>query len=146
MGMMVVDANVAAKWVLDEPDSNLAHHLFVGIDTLLAPQLIRVEVAGAITRAHRIGNMTEQQARQALAAWYDILDSGRLSLIPDEELLSSAIELALSAKHQLIDCMYVAVATQFDVQLITADVPLIERVIATYPRIIPLRKPLAKPR
>ena len=146
MGMMVVDANVAAKWVLDEPHSNLAHHLFVGMDTLLAPQLIRVEVAGAITRGHRTRDLNEQQARQSLAAWYEILHSGRLSLIPDEELLSSAIELALAAKHQLIDCMYVALARQFDVQLITADVPLIERVTATYPRIVPLRKPSVAPR
>lgn len=138
MGMIVVDASVAAKWVLVENGSHLAEQLLVGTDSLVAPALIRIEVAGAITRAHRKAEISEQKARAALAAWYEVLESNRLWLIPDDELLFDAIELAISARHPLADCLYAAVAKRFDAPLMTADTPMIDRLTAVLPRITPL--------
>lgn len=138
MGMIVVDASVAAKWVLEEEGSHIAEHLLVGTDSLAAPALIRVEVAGAITRAYRKAEISEQKARTALTAWYDVLESNRLWLIPDAELLLDAIDLAISAKHPLADCLYAAAAKRFDARLVTADTPMIDRLTAVLPRITPL--------
>jgi predicted nucleic acid-binding protein len=51
---VVVDASVAAKWLLLEPDSEKAQALFRAWTakriTLLAPQILPAEIAGALWR------------------------------------------------------------------------------------------------
>jgi predicted nucleic acid-binding protein len=49
--MIVVDASVAAKWFLPEKGSSAALALQEGPSQLAAPDLIRMEVAAAITKA-----------------------------------------------------------------------------------------------
>ena len=49
--MIVIDANVAAKWLLPEPGSEAAVALQEGPQQLFAPDLIRLEVAAAIAGA-----------------------------------------------------------------------------------------------
>ena len=51
--MIVIDASVAAKWYLPEKGSDAAVELQEGPDQLFAPDLIRMEVAGSITRRVR---------------------------------------------------------------------------------------------
>jgi predicted nucleic acid-binding protein len=55
----VVDASVALKWVLTEPDSNKALSLRDDfrnqLNELLAPDILPVELAHALTRAERKG-------------------------------------------------------------------------------------------
>jgi predicted nucleic acid-binding protein len=53
--MIVVDANVAAKWYLPELGSEAALELMDGASPLFAPDLIRLEVLAAITRCVRTG-------------------------------------------------------------------------------------------
>ncbi len=67
----VVDASVAAKWVLtDEPDARSAEILLADFREsriqLLAPEHISYEVASAIRNAVRTRRMTVDQARTAL--------------------------------------------------------------------------------
>src|SRR5262249_17520559 len=52
-GMIVLDASVAAKAYLEEPGSDEAIALLTGRENLLAPELIRVEVAAALLRRVR---------------------------------------------------------------------------------------------
>ena len=51
--MIVIDASVAAKWFLPEIGSDEAVKLQEGTAELIGPELIRMEVAGAITRRVR---------------------------------------------------------------------------------------------
>jgi predicted nucleic acid-binding protein len=48
--MTVVDASVAVKWYFPEPGAEAAESVGLGSEELVAPALIRVEVAAAITR------------------------------------------------------------------------------------------------
>jgi predicted nucleic acid-binding protein len=56
----VLDASVALKWVLTEPDSPKAHSVRDDYrkqsHELLAPDVFPVEIAHALTRAERRGN------------------------------------------------------------------------------------------
>ena len=45
---LVVDASVGLKWVLDEPDSDLAKALAVGGETLLVPEFWLIEACNVL--------------------------------------------------------------------------------------------------
>jgi predicted nucleic acid-binding protein len=119
--MIVVDANVAAKWYLPEIGSEAALQLMAGPTRLFAPDLIRLEVLGSITRCVRTGEAGPDETRKRCGNWFRHLGAGAVSLIPEAELLDDAISLALEVKHNLQDCLYLAAARRLDAALITAD-------------------------
>jgi predicted nucleic acid-binding protein len=92
--MTVVDANIAVKWFLEERGSKAAEALLSGPDKLIAPALIRVEVAAAITRKVRLGEIETKEAEEACRLWMGALSSGVPMLSPDEDNVENAIELA----------------------------------------------------
>ena len=55
--MIVLDASVAVKTYLEEAGGEAATELLAGTEKLLAPELIRVEVAGAWCRRRRTGEL-----------------------------------------------------------------------------------------
>ncbi|MCC7390163.1 MAG: type II toxin-antitoxin system VapC family toxin [Phycisphaerales bacterium] len=127
MELVVVDASVAAKWVLTEADTGIALDLLNGSVRCTAPALIRIEVAGAVVRRLRGDTMTLDQARAACAKW-DILSSNAfVRLIPQDDLLDNALDIALSIRHAVPDCLYLAAAAMLGCRLITADRVLHER-------------------
>lgn len=130
--MIAVDANVAAKWFLPEPGSEEASRLLQPATLLLAPELIRVEVAAAITRKLRRQELSEAKATEAYAAWRNSLAQGAVKLIRDEELLDEAVELSHRLRHALQDCLYLACAVRHDIPLVTADRALRNRAGPVY--------------
>jgi len=119
--MIVLDASVAAKAYLEEAGSDEAIALVTGEQRLLAPELIRVEVAAALCRRARKGELADDEAKLRCEHWLARLQKGLFRLTPDHDLLSDAIELSGGLKHPLQDCLYLAAARRFDVPLITAD-------------------------
>lgn len=121
--MIVVDASVAAKWLLPEDGSDAARDLLAGTDALFVPEVAMVEVPGAVLRKMRAGLLDESEVRQCLALWSDLLRD-LVRVIPTSMLLGDAIDIAISVLHPLIDCLYVAAAVQLGAGLVTADVTL----------------------
>jgi hypothetical protein len=119
--MIVVDASVAVKWFLPEADSDAAARLLEGGQKLVAPELIRIEVAAALTRRGRLGELTDSQVRATTEAWSDALADGVVILEENGTDLPRAIELALALRHPVQDCLYLALAGRLDVPLVTAD-------------------------
>jgi predicted nucleic acid-binding protein len=138
--MIVIDANVAAKWLLPEEGSAEAIALQEGPDQLLAPELIRLEVCAAITR--RVRNpekpIPTDVAEQRCRKWLGLLDAGTVVLIPDGELLHDAIRLSVEVRHSLQDCLYLAASVRHHVALVTADAPFYRRVSVSFPKVRPL--------
>jgi predicted nucleic acid-binding protein len=130
--MLVVDASVGVKWFLPEAGSDEAADLLRGTQQLFAPRLIRLEVLSAITRQHRLGNLKEDKARRACEAWYALMDSDALSIMPDEPLLDGALALAFRLNHAFLDCLYLATAKSLDMPLLTADNTFFERASRHY--------------
>jgi predicted nucleic acid-binding protein len=125
--VILVDASVAAKWMLPEPGMEAALELVTGPDLLFAPVLIRLEVLAAITRATRTGEASAEESRSRCQKWLGYLDDQTVTLIPEGALLEDAIELALAIRHPLQDCLYLAGAKQLAARLVTADPKLFER-------------------
>jgi predicted nucleic acid-binding protein len=135
--IIVLDANVAAKWLLPEAGSEAAVALQEGPEQLFAPDLIRLEVAAAIARRVRAENdpIPADEAVSRYQRWLRLLDQSVITLIPEGDLLDQAVNLSVKIKHSLQDCMYLAAATQLDATLITADEPFQKRATRFYRRI-----------
>ena len=133
--MIVVDANVAAKWYIPELGSDAALELLVGPNPLFAPELIRLEVLSAITRRVRTNEATVTESQKRCDSWQRHLHAGAISVIPESEILDDAVRLAMEIPHTLQDCLYLAVAKRLDATLITADRPFHKRAKEFYDRI-----------
>lgn len=104
-----------------------------GTRKLLAPDLIRVEVAGALVRRARLDELTIEQARKLVAAWVRALTAGAVTLVPAQEDFEPAVELALRLGHPLANCLYLALALRLRVPLVTADSKFADRAVAVHP-------------
>jgi predicted nucleic acid-binding protein len=133
--MMVVDANVAAKWYLPEPDSAKALALLATPKQLIAPSLIKLEVCAAITRRARGKEITPSEAKEHCEDWFADLREDAVQLVAEETILARAIELSIKVRHPLQDCLYLAVADLHRVPLITADEPFYKKAAGHHPDI-----------
>ena len=117
----VLDANVAIKWRLPEPDSPKAISIkadYVNqIHELLAPDVFPIEVAHAFSRAERKGILKPPEGTQALTDILQMLPHLHESLL----LLPRAFEISSQARIGVYDCLYVALAERESAPLITAD-------------------------
>ena len=134
MGLIVVDASVAVKWVIEEPDSALAAQLLGSAEPMVAPELLRTEGAGAVTRAFRSGRLTREAAEASLELWLDAFRSV-VELVPNEHHLRRAAELSCDLRHPLADCLYLALAERLGATLLTADTTFARRASASFPQI-----------
>lgn len=125
--VVVPDASVAVKWLLQESDSHLAVALLYQSNILHAPTLLRIEVRAAIIRACRVGQIAELDARRLLADCAQMLSDVRIRYVPDAALLAEASEIALRIRHNLQDCIYIACAQRAAAELVTADLTLLKR-------------------
>lgn len=118
--MIVVDASVATKWIMDEPSSAAALELLESGVPLFAPNLARLEVSNAILRAFRTSALTEEVVRERLGEW-NAITMHDLELVNADALYTPAIDLAINLRHPLADCMYLALAMRSKDELVTAD-------------------------
>lgn len=64
---IVVDASVAVKWFVLEANSEHARRLLDSDATLVAPDLIVAEIATAMWKRQRVGDISPEQATEAVA-------------------------------------------------------------------------------
>ncbi len=118
---IVVDASVAAKWILPEAGSSAAAALRQQDSELIAPSLLAAEIGNAIWKAARRGNVSTSEALTGIEAaliWFE-------TLIPIEELRVRALALAIELGHPIYDCFYLALAERENAPLVTADEAMI---------------------
>lgn len=113
---LVVDASVAAKWVLGEADSPRARALQAE-GGLIAPSLIAAEVGNALWKAVRRDGIARQDALDAIRTILLAFDA----LIPIEDLRLRALELSLDLNHPIYDCFYLALAERERAPLVCVD-------------------------
>jgi predicted nucleic acid-binding protein len=121
--MIVVDASLAAKWVLWEAQSDAALDFwdkYAG--DLAAPDLISVEVAGAIVRRANITKSLTDAMGEALDQWARMLAGTQLQQfrITSSRSLRAA-RCAIALGHPVKDCLYLDLAMELDCPLITCD-------------------------
>ena len=117
----ILDASVALKWVLDEPDS--AHALMLrieygaGIHELIAPDIFPVEIAHALSKGFRQGKLSEEEADAHLASLLLALPQ----LVPSFDLLAQAFEISQQTRTGVYDALYLAVGEKEQLTVLTAD-------------------------
>ncbi|MBA3446558.1 MAG: type II toxin-antitoxin system VapC family toxin, partial [Pseudaminobacter sp.] len=104
---MIVDANVATYWFVDTPLSNAARAILSRAD-LIAPNLVRLEIANALLKFLRAGEISGIQLAKAMAQTERTISE----FIGDHTLLPRAIELAAANNHKIYDCLYLALALE----------------------------------
>jgi predicted nucleic acid-binding protein len=122
--MVIVDANIALKWILEESDSGVAQALlteWINKEVaLLAPALLAYEIANILHQQVRKGQITVEQAQRALRKI--LFSELELDFSQNSSLGIRALEFAneygLPAAY---DAHYLALAEREDCELWTAD-------------------------
>ena len=125
---LVIDASVAGKWLLPEPDSEKAEQILDRLRSRAlrahAPDFIVAEVANVLWKRTRAGK-TPMRKSEAVSALTAFLESP-LELEPVRELARPALELAALIPCTVYDALYVTLALRENALFITADRKLVE--------------------
>ena len=115
--VLVVDASVGIKWVVDETGSEIASALVAG-RRLLVPDLFWVETANALAAKVRRSELSRAQARDA---WHDLCRAPVQSRQTTPDSLAPALGLAQDIGHPVYDCLYLSLALTEKCSVVTAD-------------------------
>jgi predicted nucleic acid-binding protein len=135
MNVFVVDASVAAKWVLpgEEPFRDEALLLLKEwLDSkirLLVPDFFWVELTNVLWKAVRRGRCAKETALAALAALLDC----PIPTIPSLNLLNSALQKGVLYGRSVYDCIYLVLALEAKAHLLTADEKLVNALASRFP-------------
>ncbi len=134
----VLDASVAAKWVLREIHSDKALRLRAGfqnaVHEFLSPDVFPGEVGHTLTRAERQSRIT---VGEALLLWSDVMTTPP-RLVASLPLTQRAITVSSRMRVGVFDCMYVALAERESCELVTADARLLNSLQYHFPFIVAL--------
>ncbi len=136
MNKFVVDASVAAKWLLppaDEPFADRAHHLLVRYANqeiqIVVPDLFWAEIGNVLWKAARSGRCSAAEATTALQS----VKAQNFPTVPSTSFLDSAFEIACSSGRTLYDSLYIALAEVSQAEFLTADEKLANALAGRYP-------------
>ena len=127
MPNLVVDASVAVKWYLEEPESAKARLLLDAGHVLLAPDLVLSEIANALWKANRSGRVSAEMVGEALAGAPRLFDI----LVETQSLLVEAAQIAMKLGHPVYDCVDVVASTRLRAPLVTSDAKLVTKLAGT---------------
>src|SRR3954449_13549563 len=120
-----LDASVAMKWVLPEPDTSKAvrirNEFRVELFEMIAPDVFVPEVSHGLTKAERRGVIPIGVAERRMLNVINCLPN----LYPSLPLVRRAIPIASRARIAVYDGSYVALAEREGCELLTADDKLI---------------------
>jgi predicted nucleic acid-binding protein len=123
----VVDASVAAKWFVQEALQADAARLLGQASELLAPDWIVQEIAHVAFKKWRDQEIEPDQARAMVQALPGLMTE----LLPSMDLTDRAFAIAMTVRHPVYDCLYLACAETTDATLVTADRQLCDAVAGT---------------
>ena len=134
-----VDACVAVKWVLPEPDSDLASDLYArivaGNDSIIVPPHMPVEVVNTMRKKVRRGEISPADSEDALSAFLGL----PVRIAIPEGLYESAFQLAQRFDRPTVyDTHYVALAQIAGCEVWTADLKLLNSLDGRLPFVKPL--------
>ena len=118
---LVIDASVAVKWVVAEPDSDRTELLLD--HRLVAPDLLFAECANVLWKKVRRGELTQAEADIAAQT----LEAADLAVVPTRGYVAIATSMAVELDHPAYDAVYLAVAEAANLRIVTADDRLVRK-------------------
>jgi predicted nucleic acid-binding protein len=118
---LIIDPSIALKCLLPEADSERA---LKAIDkaTLQAPEWLAAECAEVLAHRVRLGELDRDKAAAALAD----IELLPISWVSDLQLVAPAFDIAAEIGRPIQDCLYLALAVERNLQLLTADRALLK--------------------
>ena len=136
MKSFVLDASVAAKWMLPAKNEPLRPEAFRLLDAYeaaevspLVPDIFWPECGNIMRKAVRQGRVPRTEGEAAI----ELLLNRRIPTISSSELLLEAMAIALNFGRSVYDSLYVSLAAQTKNELITADEKLANTMAAQFP-------------
>ena len=113
---VVCDASVLVKLLLPEPDSHLASAIAAEY-VIVVPDFALLEVTNALwAGVHDGGSSTDD----ALYLFHK-LERFEFDVRPLHPWIERALVIACAIDHPIYDCVYLAIAEEFDIPFVTAD-------------------------
>ena len=121
--MIVIDASLAVKWFLEEPDSDAARQkLADNLGQITVPDLFVIEVTAALVRNANIHKRTQAAMRAHIEDFVALLSGDEIALVRMEpQQIASSASQAIDLGHPLKDCLYLALAMELGCELVTCD-------------------------
>ena len=136
MTSFVLDASVAAKWMLPAQGELLRPEAFRLLDAyeagdvnLIVPDIFWAECGNILWKAVRQQRLEQLAAELAMQT----LMQRDLPTSPSKMLLQQAVVMAFDFGRSVYDCLYVTLAARSKKQLITADERLANALAARFP-------------
>jgi predicted nucleic acid-binding protein len=133
---LVLDASVALKWALPSANETLTTESVQllkrytdGEINFLVPDVFWAEVGNVLWKGVRQRRWPQVTAEGAAS---DMRDRD-FSTVSSLTLLPDALKIALAHDRSVYDCLYVALAIQFKIEMITADERLANALAARLP-------------
>ncbi len=117
MKTAVVDASVAAKWLLPEPNAPQALRWLDGRHRLAAPDLLYAEVGNIVWKSHTRGLLDTDDALDLIEHFLSM----PVDIYESTFLLAPALEIAVATTRPVYDSLYLALAVELGAIVITAD-------------------------
>lgn len=117
MSIPVIDACVAIKWFLPEKDYQKAGEILAGYNRLYAPNLFQIEMDAIITKKVRQRLIEPEDAYPI----YEEIRNIPIQIVPYSLIGKLAFDLSVALPITQYDACYLAVAIEYDEQVISAD-------------------------
>ena len=117
MSRYIVDASVAIKWFLPEPDDDKARLLLEADHDLLAPDLLIAEVGNVLWKRFKRAELNLDEAQAILTG----LESIKIAWHPIAPLSPNALDIACQLSRTVYDSLYLALAVIEHGVLVTSD-------------------------
>ena len=136
MTTCVVDACVAAKWVLpaagdellDQANRLIERHVKRDLQ-LLAPALIEAEIGNVLWKAVRRKRISSADAETSLRRFSEL----GIEIVPTSGLIERSLQITISCDRSFYDSLYVALALATRTDLVTADERLVNALGSRFP-------------
>ncbi len=137
---LVLDASVALKWAIPSTVSSrdetltaeslqLLQRYTAGEINFIVPDIFWAEIGNVLWKGVRRRRWPQAIAEAAAAA----LRERNFFTVSSLELLPEALKIAFVHQRSVYDCLYVALAIQFKIEMITADERLANALAARLP-------------
>lgn len=127
---LVVDASVGLKWVLQEPDSQLAEALVRDEPELLVPDFWLNEVTNVLWLQVRKKQFTPAEAQEGFFLLREQIEPTPTA---DLQLHQLALDIGIKVNHSTYDTLYIAFAIAMGASLVVAADDAFLRAMQTDP-------------
>jgi predicted nucleic acid-binding protein len=140
LSVLVLDASVALKWAipsgtlstsetLTAESLQLLKRYAAGEINFIVPDVFWAEIGNVLWKGVRRQRWPQGVAEDAASA----IRERNFFTVSSFELLPEALKIAFAHDCSVYDCLYVALAIQFKVEMITADERLVNALAARLP-------------